>query len=354
MPDFPTLTIGNLKINPPIIQGGMGVRISLAGLASAVANQGGVGVIATAGIGGMSEDPKAKYSELNKVQLIEEIRKARSLTKGIIGINIMVALADYDSLVRTAVEEKADVIISGAGLPLNLPQLTGDSDIKLIPIVSSGRALSVICKKWKKDYNKLPDAVIVEGPKAGGHLGYDFDDIMTDKTKSLEEIIEEVIPVANKYESPIPVIAAGGIFDGADIAGILKLGASGVQMATRFVCTDECDVDPAFKQMYIDAGEDDIALIKSPVGLPGKVINNGFVKRINSGERLPFKCKYQCLRSCNFKQAPYCIAEVLHQASKGNLQDAFAFAGSNAFKCKEVVSVETLFNQLREEYQKSL
>ncbi len=332
----------------------MGVRISLAGLASAVANQGGVGIIATAGIGGMSKDPKTKYSDLNKVQLAEEIRKARSLTKGIIGINIMVALADYDSLVKTAVEEKADLIISGAGLPLNLPQLTGNSDIKLIPIVSSGRALSVICKKWIKDYNKIPDAVIVEGPKAGGHLGYDFNDINNNQTKTLEQIVEEVIPVANSYAKPIPVIAAGGIFDGADIARMLKLGASGVQMATRFVCTEECDVHPAFKQKYIDAGKDDITLIKSPVGLPGKVLKNDFVERINNGEKLPFKCKYQCLKSCNFNKAPYCIAEVLHQASLGNLQDAFAFAGSNAYKCKEIISVETLFNQIREEYLEAL
>ena len=354
MPDFPSLTIGDLNIKLPIIQGGMGVRISLAGLAGAVANQGGVGVIATAGIGGMSEDPKTSYVELNREHLIKEIRKARSISNGVIGINIMVALSDYETLAKTAVEEKADLIISGAGLPLNLPQYVGDSNIKLIPIVSSGRALSVICKKWKNNYNRLPDAVIVEGPKAGGHLGYAFDEVANNTTMSLEEIIKDVLPVANSFDKPIPVIAAGGIFDGYDIANTLKCGVAGVQMATRFVCTEECDVHPAFKQMYLDAQEGDITLIKSPVGLPGKVLNNGFVKRINEGEKLPFKCKYQCLKSCNYRKAPYCIAEVLHQASIGNLENAFAFAGSNAYKCDEILSVENLVKKLREEYVSTL
>ncbi|MBN2063319.1 MAG: nitronate monooxygenase [Sedimentisphaerales bacterium] len=350
MPDFPTLKIGNLEINPPIIQGGMGVRISLSSLAAAVANQGGVGVIATAGIGGMAREGGKTYAQLNQEQLTAELKKARSQTKGLIGVNIMVALADYDQLAKTAVEQGADILISGAGLPLNLPAHAGDRDVKLIPIVSSARALSIIAKKWKNNYNRLPDAVIVEGPMAGGHLGYDFNEALGNKARSLDDSLREIIPVAASFAKPIPVIAAGGIFDGADIARVLKLGANGVQMATRFVCTDECDVHPNFKQMYLNARKEDITLIHSPVGLPGRVVQNEFVKKINNGHKVPFKCKYQCLRSCDYKNAPYCIAEVLHQASLGNLENAFAFAGSNVYKCHEIVSVEKLMQQLRQEY----
>jgi NAD(P)H-dependent flavin oxidoreductase YrpB (nitropropane dioxygenase family) len=229
-----------------------------------------------------------------------------------------------------------------------MPLIAAGHASKLVPIVSSARAFSIICRKWKQ-YNKKPDAVVVEGAKAGGHLGFDYDELVSGKARDLDEILTEVIEVANSFEHPIPVIAAGGIFDGKDIARVLNLGASGVQMATRFVCTDECDVHPNFKMAYINSKQEDITIIKSPVGMPGRVINNAFVEKIKRGETVPFKCAYRCLKSCDPRTAPYCIAKVLLRAAEGHLEDAFAFAGENAYRCKEIVSVKKLINELAEE-----
>ena len=239
---IPTLKIGDLEINPPIIQGGMGVRVSGSGLASAVANEGCAGIIASVGLGAFEDETASKFAEVNNQALRAEIRKARSLSTGVIGVNVMVVLSNYEDLVKVCVEEKVDMIISGAGLPLDLPKQTAGSGIKLIPIVSSARAFSIIYRKWKQNYNKIPDGVVLEGPMAGGHLGFSFDDIENDKTPSLEYLVKELVDYVATLEETIPVIAAGGIFDGEDIARFLKIGASGVQMATRFVCTHECDV----------------------------------------------------------------------------------------------------------------
>lgn len=346
---IPSLRIGNLEINPPIIQGGMGVRVSRASLAAAVANEGCAGIIASVGLGDYENTPASKYVEVNNDALREEIRKARSLSKGVIGVNVMVVLSNFEDLLKICVEEKVDMIISGSGLPLDLPKFTQGTDIKLIPIVSSSRALNIICRKWKQNYNKMPDAVIVEGPMAGGHMGYSFDDVVNNKTLSLEEIVTEVLEYANAQEPKIPVIAAGGVFDGADIAKFLKMGAAGVQMATRFVCTDECDVDIKFKQAYLNAKKEDITIVNSPVGLPGRVIRNEFVDRVKRGETIPFRCRHHCLRSCNPKTVPYCIAKVLGDASKGLLDNAFVFAGSNAYRCTEIVPVKKLVDDLKAE-----
>ncbi|HBG26775.1 MAG: 2-nitropropane dioxygenase [Planctomycetes bacterium GWF2_41_51] len=354
MTNIPPLKIGNLEINPPIIQGGMGIRVSGAKLASAVANTGCAGVIASTGIGMFEELRGDDLWAFNGESLRGEIRKARSLSKGIIGVNIMVALTDYENLVKVSVEENVDMIICGAGLPLELPKFLNGKDIKLIPIVSSAKALALIIKRWKGRYDKMPDAVIVEGIHAGGHLGYSAESLEDGTAMGLEEIVKEVVELSNSFENKIPVIAAGGIFDGEDIARLLKLGASGVQMATRFVCTDECDVNIKFKQAYINAGPDDITIIKSPVGLPGRVITNNFVKKIKQGLTVPFKCVYKCLRTCDPGKAPYCIAKVLSNASMGNLDESFVFAGSNAYKCKEIVSVKKLVEQLTEELKTAL
>jgi NAD(P)H-dependent flavin oxidoreductase YrpB (nitropropane dioxygenase family) len=348
---MPTLKIGNLEIRPPIIQGGMGVRVSRANLAAAVANQGCAGTIASAGIGKYENSTKADSSKVNAEALRHEIRKARSMTGGVIGVNIMVALCDYDTLARTAVDEKVDMIISGAGLPLSLPKYLNGDDIKLIPIVSSARAFRIICKKWKINFDRIPDAIIVEGAKAGGHLGYHYKNVLDNTTSSLEDTLQGVLKIANTFNPKIPVIAAGGIFNGKEIAHFLKLGASGVQMATRFVCTDECDVHENFKQAYLNAQAEDITIIKSPVGLPGRVINNNFVEEIKDGRNVPFKCKYHCLRTCEPDKAPYCIAEVLANAAEGNLDESFAFAGSNAWRCNEIIPVRLLVNKLVEEYK---
>ncbi len=351
---LPALKIGDLEINPPIIQGGMGVRVSRAELAAAVANQGAAGVIASVGLGRYEDAPASKFVEVNEDELRAQIRKSRELTSGVIGVNAMVALSNYENLVRTSAEEGIDLIISGAGLPLELPKFTSGTNVKLVPIVSSGRALKVISKKWKKNYDRFPDAVVVEGSMAGGHLGFNPDDVINNSISPLEQIVVEVVAAVKEIGADIPVIAAGGIYSGDDIARFLKLGASGVQMATRFVCTHECDVHDKFKQAYIDAEEGDITIIKSPVGLPGRVINSEFVRRIKKGETIPFKCQYQCLRSCNPKTAPYCIAKVLANASEGKVDEAFVFAGSNAYRCNKIISVKELIDELVAETLSSL
>lgn len=346
---LPSLMIGDLEVNPPIIQGGMGVRVSGANLTAAVANQGCVGVIASVGLGIFEVAPREELIELNNKALKYEIEKARSLTDGIVGVNIMVALSNYQNLLTAAVEADVDLIISGAGLPLNLPEFAKGTNIKLIPIVSSAKALKVLLRKWKRDYDRIPDAVVVEGVKAGGHLGFKYQDILDETTLTLERLVEEVLEVANSMKPHIPVIAAGGIYDGSDIARFLELGASGVQLATRFVCTHECDVHENFKQAYLHSKENDMTIIKSPVGMPGRVIKNKFVERIIKGETVPFKCVYRCLRTCDPQTAPYCIAKVLTNAAEGNMEEAFVFAGENAYKCNEIVSVKSLIDQLTKE-----
>ncbi len=326
----------------------MGVRVSGARLASAVADEGCAGVIASVGLGNFVDLRGDSATQVNRQALREEIRKARALSNGIIGVNVMVALTDYDELVRIAVEEKVDFIISGAGLPLELPGLVDDPNIALIPIVSSARALRIICSKWKRGHGRMPDAVVVEGPRAGGHLGFSPDQLVEGNQPCLEDLVKETLELASSYESPIPVIAAGGIFDGDDIARFLKLGASGVQMASRFVCTEECDVHDSFKQAYINASEGDMKIITSPVGMPARAVNNSFLTRVANGETVPFKCRYHCLRTCDPATAPYCIARVLSDAANGMLENAFAFGGSNAPRCTEIVSVKALIKELVE------
>lgn len=351
------LKIGNLTARLPIIQGGMGVGISLSGLAAAVANEGGVGVIAAAGIGMLDYDFSTKFLEANLARLKSEIRKAREKTKGIIGVNIMVALTNYAEFVKASIEEGIDVIFSGAGLPLNLPQyLEGKYDTKLVPIVSSARAASVICRKWLEKYDYLPDAIVVEGPKAGGHLGFKEEQIY-DPDYSLEKIIPEVVSEVKSYEEkvgrPIPVIAGGGIYSGEDIYNIMKLGASGVQMATRFVTTEECDASIDFKNMYINSKQEDVTIIKSPVGMPGRAIRNTFTEDISRGANKPFKCPYHCIVTCDYKNSPYCIALALTNAQKGDLEHGFAFAGENAYKADKIVSVHELMETLQKEYSEA-
>lgn len=350
------LKIGNLIAKIPIIQGGMGVRISLSGLASAVANQGGIGIIATAGIGILELDNKSNWLEVNLRELKKEIRKARELSNGILGVNIMRALSNFADLVKTAVEEKIDIIFSGAGLPLHLPQfLKGSKDTKLVPIVSSGRAANIIAKNWSENYNYPPDAIVVEGPMAGGHLGFKEENIFN-ADYSLEKLLPDVIsaikPFEEKYKKSIPVIAAGGIYTGADIYKFIRLGASGVQLGTRFVATHECDASAKFKQTYIDSKKEDIIIIKSPVGMPGRAIKNNFLNAVEEGKKHPFKCPYHCIIPCDYKNSPYCIAFALLHASTGNMEHGFAFAGQNAYRTEKIISVKELMSSLIEEFEK--
>lgn len=351
------LVIGD-KIAPlPIVQGGMGVGISLSGLASAVANIGGIGVIAAAGIGMHESDFYSNFLQANTRALTREIRKARLLTGGILGLNIMVALTNYGDLVRTAIEEEIDVIFSGAGLPMNLPQfLDSTSKTKLVPIISSGRAAALICRRWLTKYDYLPDAFVVEGPKAGGHLGFSEAQIF-DPAFSLErlvvEVVEQVRPFAEQCGRPIPIIAAGGIYTGADMRAIMELGADAVQMGTRFVATHECDASTEFKQAYLDARAEDIVIIHSPVGMPGRVLRNEYVDDVSAGIKKPYKCPYHCIHTCDYQDSPFCIAYALMSAKRGRFRSGFAFAGANAHRVNEIVSVKELVMSLVEEYEQS-
>lgn len=352
------LKIGDLTAKIPIIQGGMGVGISMSRLASAVANEGGIGVIATACIGMLEPDFRKNFLEANIRALRSEIRKARELTRGILGVNIMVALTNFADMVKTAIEEEVDIIFSGAGLPLNLPQfLEGSKKTKLVPIVSSARAAGAIIKRWLGKYNYLPDAIVVEGPMAGGHLGFKKEQI-SDPDYLLEKLVPEVIEETKQFEETngktIPVIAAGGIYTGEDIFKFLQLGASGVQMGTRFVTTHECDASLNFKQAYLDSSKDDLVIIESPVGMPGRAIRNQFIEDIKTGKKKPFQCPYHCIKTCDCKNSPYCIALVLINAQKGNLKHGFAFAGQNAYRAEKIIAVKELIGSLLEEYRNAL
>jgi nitronate monooxygenase len=351
------LRIGNLAIAIPIIQGGMGVGISLSGLASAVANEGGVGVISSAGLGLLYRDFSSDFLAASIHGLKEEIRKAREKTLGVIGVNVMVAMTNFTDMIKTAISEKVDLITAGAGLPLDLPSfLKKDSLTKLIPIVSSARATRIICEKWKANYDYLPDAVIVEGPKAGGHLGFKEDQIF-DNDYSLEKLVPEIVSelktFEDKYNTKIPLFAAGGIYTGEDIHKILELGASGVQMGTRFVTTDECDASPEFKQAYINAVSSDIEIIKSPVGMPGRAILSNFIKKVRDGKKQPRMCPFKCIKTCDISKSPYCIIVALINALKGNFENGYAFAGSNAFRATKISSVKEIFQSLIKEYKES-
>lgn len=348
--------IGKYEIKLPIIQGGMGVGVSLSGLASAVANQGGVGVISAAGLGLLYPGIKGNYMEKCILGLKEELRQAREKTKGVIGVNIMVALSNFADLARTAIAEKADVIFAGAGLPLDLPSfLQKDSKTMLVPIVSSSRAAKIICDKWKQNFNYLPDAIVVEGPKAGGHLGFKRDQIDNDNF-SLEQIVPEVLDIAGHYreEKNIPVIAAGGISTGEDIARFMKMGVAGVQLGSVFVPTYECDASTEFKKVYINSGEEDIRIIQSPVGMPGRAFDGEFIRKVAEGKEKPKSCPFHCIKTCDYTKSPYCIIKALYNAAKGNLNKGYVFAGKNAYLAEKISSVKEVIDNLKKEYIVSL
>ena len=352
------LNIGNLSISVPIVQGGMGVGISLSGLASAVANEGGVGVISSAGLGLLYRNLSKDYIQASIMGLKEELRKAREKTKGVIGVNVMVAMSNFADMVKTAIAEKADIIFSGAGLPLNLPSfLQKDSVTKLVPIVSSARAARVITEKWHNLYNYLPDAFVVEGPKAGGHLGFK-DEQINDEHFSLEhilpEVIDEVKDIETHYGKNIPVIVAGGIYTGEDIKRFMDMGAAGVQMGTRFVTTEECDASDIFKQTYIEAKQEDIQIIKSPVGMPGRAIFSKFIQKVKEGQKQPKTCMCKCIKTCDISKSPCCIIAALCNAFNGNMDNGYAFAGANAFRATKIVSVKETFRSLLDEFNRAI
>lgn len=351
------LKIGDLTARVPIIQGGMGVGISLSGLAAAVANEGGVGVISVAGLGLIYREKARSYMESCVVGLREEIRKAKEKTSGIVGVNVMMALTNFGEMVKTAVAEKVDIVFAGAGLPLDLPKYrTEGCTTKFVPIVSSARAAKIICEKWKTLYDYLPDMIVVEGPKAGGHLGFKTNQI-ADPAFAIEnlipQVVSEVAVFEEKYNQKIPVVAAGGIYSGEDMYRLMELGAQGVQVASRFVTTEECDADIKFKNSYVKANGDNVEIIQSPVGMPGRALNGTFLERVKQGLTRPKTCPYNCLHTCDYKVAPYCIVVSLYNAYKGRLDKGYAFAGSNAYLSDKINTVKEVIDDMVQKFDEA-
>lgn len=325
--------------------------VSLSSLAGAVAAEGGIGVISTAQIGYRESDFDTDPIGANLRAIGTEIRKARQIAKeGILGVNIMVATRRYEDYVKAAVEAGIDLIISGAGLPMDLPKLVGAAKTKLAPIVSSVKSVQVIIRYWWKKYNRLPDAVVIEGPLAGGHLGFHKDQLADIEGLHYDDevraIIEHVGETASEHETDIPVIMAGGVYTRDDMEHYLEMGASGVQMATRFVTTHECDADDAYKQSYIDAEKEDIVIVQSPVGMPGRAILNPFMKRAKEGQIPHEKC-HLCVSTCTPAKTPYCITDALINAVKGKVNDALLFCGANAYRATKLEHVKDIMEEFR-------
>lgn len=353
------LRIGKYTVRYPLIQGGMGVRISAGSLAGHVARCGGVGVVAAAGIGANSSFYNGRnFFYADSEAFKEEVRKAYEIAPdGVVGVNVMVALADYEELVKAAVMAGAKVIICGAGLPMSLPELTADHpDVALVPIVSSLRAAQLIAKKWFKSYHRLPDAVVVEDPDtAGGHLGEKMEHIGTGEYDQYATVRQVKELFRTEYDADVPIIAAGGIWDRTDLEHALAQGADGVQMASRFVCTEECDADDAFKQAYLQCGKDDIGLIMSPAGLPGRVILKNVENIRDYDLEHHTVCRMACLKKCTYKEngERFCIIGALDRAQRGDTDTGLLFCGTNAWKADRITTVQAIFDELFGERQEA-
>ena len=349
--EYPSFRIGDLTIRKPLIQGGMGVGVSLANLAGAVAKEGGIGIISTAQIGFREPDFAKNPKEANQRAIQTELEKARAIAPdGVIGFNIMVALKDYEQHVRCAAKAGADLIISGAGLPTELPAFVEGTETKIAPIVSTEKSAKVILKYWDKKYRRTADLLVIEGPKAGGHLGFDMEQLAAFDQETYDQEIRKILAVVKTYEEKyscqIPVALAGGIYEAADVKHAFELGVNAVQVATRFVTTWECDADIRYKQSYINAKKEDIIIVKSPVGMPGRAIKNPFINHIMAGERCaPKKC-LGCIKTCNPAETPYCITDALANAARGNIGEALLFCGADAWKTEKIETVKEVIDFL--------
>jgi len=350
MKQYQGLKIGKKYTKLPLIQGGMGIGISLGGLAGAVAAEGGAGVISAAQIGFREPDFDEEPFTANLRAIHKEVEKARALSKeGVIGMNIMTAMNGYESYVREAVKAGVDFIVSGAGLPVDLPAYAEGSDTAIAPIVSTEKSASVILKYWDKKYKKIPDLLIVEGPKAGGHLGFTKEQLEFFTENKYKEEIGAILRLVKTYEEKygekIPVILAGGIDSSEKAEEAFSIGADGIQVATRFVTTKECDAASEYKEAYVKAKKEDICIVKSPVGMPGRAIHNAFLEKVERGEKKLCKC-HKCLHRCNPGEIPYCITDALIQAAEGNVEDALIFCGANAWKISEIQTVSQVVREL--------
>ena len=346
---LPSLKIRNIESKFPVIQAGMGVRVGNADLAAETIIQGGYGTIASVGLGDIEKSKTNFVKESNRF-LVQEIERARELAdnKKPLGVNVMVALSNYEEIIRTSVKAGIDFIISGAGLPIPLPEYVGDADVALIPVVSSGRALEVLLRAWQRKYSRNPDAIIVEGPKCGGHLGFTYEMLEEPETCSIDMIIGDVKEVMAKYNCDVPLIAAGEIASRSDIEERLKMGYDGVQIGTKFITVEEAGIDDRSKQVFIDAKEEDVVVIKSPVGLPVRVLNTPLVQRVIAGGREKFTCPYRCLRTCNPSKVPFCIAKALLSTWRGDVENGLYMTGCNVNELDKIIPLKDFFDTLKD------
>lgn len=355
------IQILNRELQIPIIQGGMGVGVSLGNLAGNVAACGGMGVISTVNAGYREADFEEKPFEANIRALKAEIHKALDIAEGngIVAINAMVAVNHYEETVLAAIESGIQAVISGAGLPMTLPKLTRGTGVAAAPIVSSGKAASVICKTWDRKYGVVPDFIVIEGPRAGGHLGFRKEELLDgtamETGKILPEVLAVIAPYEEKYGRKIPVFVAGGVYDGRDMADLTKLGAAGVQIATRFIATQECDASEAYKQRMVEAAAGDVRIVKSPVGMPGRALNSPLIRRLAQGEQLqPEHCNL-CLKACpHGSLTPYCISRALIEAVKGNWEDGLFFCGDNVGRIDKITTVQSLMDEIVKEWKEAV
>ena len=352
------MKINKKELSIPIIQGGMGVGVSLGNLAGHVAKCGGMGVISSANIGFYEPDFEKNPREANLKALTDQIHKAKEISEGngLVAVNIMTAVSNYEASCRCAVEAGADAIISGAGLPLKLPEYVKGSETMFAPIVSSGKAATLLCKTYSRKFQTIPDFIVLEGYMAGGHLGFGYEELTQKTAKANEEILAEVLeaikPFEEEYGKRIPVFVAGGVFDGKDMAHFMKLGASGVQIGTRFIATKECDAHENFKQAMVDARLEDVRIISSPVGMPARALYTSILQRLDKGETFFAKRCNACLTACpKGNKIPYCISRALIEAVKGNVEDGLFFCGENVHRIDKIVMVRELMEEIVSEWR---
>ena len=351
------MKLGNRELALPLIQGGMGVGVSMGGLAGAVAAQGAMGTLSTADAGWNEPDFAAHPQQANLRALRREVQRAKRLAAGagLVAVNAMVATRQYADSVRTALEAGADAIVSGAGLPLELPALAEGFEALLAPIVSGPRAAQLICRTWAKRYGRVPDFVVLEGCQAGGHLGFEEADLLSGRCAPLSRLIPEVLaalrPVEEKFGRAIPLFCAGGVATGAEMARCTRLGAAGAQLATRFIATEECDASQGYKDVLLAARPEDLRIIHSPVGMPGRAVNSPLVQRLAAGMRQPPAHCSGCIKSCRPAETPFCITHALIEAVKGNWEEGLFFSGSRVDLVDRMRTVPDLIDELMKEWR---
>lgn len=339
-----TIKFDRFTLDNPIVQGGMGIGISLGNLAGHVARLGGMGTISSVGIGFREKDYFTNRLEANKRALKKEFEKAKEIAKGkgMIAVNIMTAITEFKELASYAAKIGVDALVCGAGIPKELPEYVKDSKTLIAPIVSSKRALDLIVRLWSKRYDRLPDFVVIEGKEAGGHLGYSLEDL--GEENNLSETLEDIVNYKKENSYKFPLVVAGSIRDSAEAKYYFDRGADAIQVGTKFIATHEADVSEEFKNKITKASSEDLEIFISPVGMPGRIVKTKFSEKVKELGRIkPTRC-VNCLKPCNPKTTKYCISDALMNSASGKPEEGIVFSGTNIDTVNEVLSVEEVFD----------